>query len=68
MTLNSLEVTKCCKNKFILFSLFFSEYSKFKFLFYFLGLFLDEHAMVRPYIKTNRNEIQSPNLQYTKGF
>jgi hypothetical protein len=64
MTLNKLEVTKCCKNKIILFSLIFSlEYSKFKFLFYFLELFLDEHAMVRQYIKTNRNEIQSLNLQ-----
>jgi len=36
MTLNSLEVTKCCKNSFI--------------LFLFLELFLNEHAMVLRYM------------------
>ena len=47
MTLNSLEVTKCCKNYFFL---FFSIFNFFIFyVFLFLELFLDEHAMVLRY-------------------
>ena len=45
MTLNSLEVTKCCKNYFILFLFFASEFSNFYVLFI-LELFLDGPAMV----------------------
>jgi hypothetical protein len=48
MTLNSLEVTKCCKNQFILF-LFFVYKIFYFFYFLFLELFLDELAMVLRY-------------------
>ena len=51
MTLNSLEVTKCCKNLFILFFVFCLQNFLF-FTFLFLKLFLDEPAMVLRYIWT----------------
>jgi hypothetical protein len=60
MTLNSLEVTKCCKNYFILFFVFLSSECSNFYVFLFLGLLLDEPAMVLQYSynrhKTNREE------------
>jgi hypothetical protein len=49
MTLNSLEVTKCCKNSFILFSFFYLQ-NFLIFTFIFLELFLNELAMVLRYM------------------
>jgi hypothetical protein len=51
MTLNSLEVTKCCKNLFILFSFFCLQNFLIFTLFLFLELFVDEPAMVLQYDK-----------------
>ena len=48
MTLNSLEVKKCCKKEFILF-LFFCLQNFLFFTFLFLKLFLGEPAMVLRY-------------------
>ena len=48
MTLNSLEVTKCCK-KIILFLFFVFKFFNILY-FIFLELFLDEHAMVLQYM------------------
>ena len=49
MTLNSLEVTKCCKNYFILF-LFFCLQNSLIFTFSYLELILDKPAMVLRYL------------------
>ena len=53
MTLNSLEVTKCCKNYIFYFFLVFKF---FKFLcFLFLELFLEEPTMVLRYKQGNQH-------------
>ena len=57
MTLNSLEVTKCC-TKFFLILFLPSTFSNFYILF--LELFFDEHAMVLRY----SNDIRYICLQY----